>query len=503
MSSCFSKEVLNPILSNILDKPDLRAFCINEEFYSYRQFGEFISKVRSAIQESDTNQQIIGLVTNDDLETYASILALWLEGKCYVPLHPNQPIDRCIDILNQVGSFLVLDSSDESRYSKDLTIKTKGLLTRDDNLTYGKNFSDKDLAYILFTSGSTGKPKGVMITRGNVGVFMDSFWKTGIQLSEIDHCLQCFDLTFDVSIQSFLVALTRGACVYTVPGNQPKYLYVSRLINDYRLTFAAMAPSMLRYLQPYFAEIDAESIRSCILTAEACPLSLAQAWSDCATNATIYDFYGPTEVTIYCTYYELKKREENKSLNGVVSIGKPLANLTAIIINEDNEIVPDGMKGELCIAGGQVSPGYWKDPLRNDEAFFEKQINNKKLRFYRTGDLCLRESDGNIMYIGRLDLQVKIQGFRVELAEIEFYSSKFLNDCNTVAVAFENENLLTDIALFIESPALASETLLTYLRSKLPVYMIPSKVFFLPEFPLSSNHKVDRLKLKEMIKLNS
>jgi D-alanine--poly(phosphoribitol) ligase subunit 1 len=501
MNSLFSKEVLNPIMSNILDKPDLRAFCISEVFYSYRQFGEQISKIRSAIQESDTNQLVIGLVTNDDLETYASVIALWLEGKSYVPLHPNQPIDRCIDILNQIGTFLILDSSGEPRYSKDLIIRTKGLSLKDDSLAYGENSSDEDLAYVLFTSGSTGKPKGVMITRGNIGAFMDAFWKTGIQLSEDDRCLQCFDLTFDVSVQSFLVALIRGACVYTVPGNQPKYLYVSRLINDYRLTFGAMAPSMLRYLQPYFAEIDAESMRSCILTAEACPLSLAQAWSNCATNATIYDFYGPTEVTVYCTYYELKKSGENKSLNGIISIGKPLANLTAIIINEENEIVPEGTKGELCIAGGQVSPGYWKDPSRNNKAFFELEINKEKLRFYRTGDLCFRESDGNIMYIGRLDLQVKIQGFRVELGEIEFHSRKFLDDRNAVALAFENENLLTEIALFIESPTFAPETLLTYLRSKLPVYMVPSRVFFLPEFPLSLNHKIDRLKLKELIKI--
>lgn len=500
MNNLFASEVLTPILFNIFNNPNLNAFCINERFYSYRQLGEYISKVRSSLRELDNHGHVIGLVANDDLETYASVIALWLDGRCYVPLHPNQPVDRCIDIVNQVGTSLILDSSDESRYSSGLILRTKGLLRQADHLGFGENSSDDDLAYILFTSGSTGKPKGVMITRGNIGSFMDSFWKTGIRITEEDRCLQCFDLTFDVSVQSFLVALVRGACVFTVPNNLPKYLYVSRLINDHRLTFGAMAPSMLRYLQPYFDEIDAESIKVCILTAEACPLSLAVAWSTCAINATIYDFYGPTEVTVYCTYYELKRSGENKSLNGIISIGKPLANLTAIIINEEDEIVPDGNKGELCIAGGQVSPGYWKDTLRNDKAFFDLVINNEKLRFYRTGDLCYRDSDGNIMYIGRLDLQVKIQGFRVELGEIEFHSRKYINDRNAVAIAFDNENLLTEIALFIESEPFAQENLLTYLRTKLPVYMLPSRVFFLPEFPLNINHKVDRLRLKEMIK---
>lgn len=499
MSSLFSREILLPIMSNVLTMPESSAFCINEEFYTYRKFGERISKIRHALSEIEIDDSVIGLVANDDIDTYASIIALWLEGKCYVPLHPAQPFDRCMDIVDQVGTKLIIDSSQETRYAKEIVLMTQTIRYQYEYQTYAEKMSDGELAYILFTSGSTGTPKGVMITRGNIASFIDSFWATGIQLNSDDRCLQCFDLTFDVSIQSFLVALIKGACVYTVPSGQPKYLYVSRLLNEHHLTFSAMAPSMLRYLQPYFDEIDATSLNACILTAEACPLSLATAWSECATNAAIYDFYGPTEVTIYCTYYEYKKGAENKSLNGIISIGKPLKNLTAIIIDENKEIVSEGMKGELCIAGGQVSAGYWKNPVRNEEAFFEKEIGNMNLRFYRTGDLCYREGDGNIMYIGRIDLQVKVQGFRVELGEIEFHSRRYLAERNAVAIAFDNENLITEIALFIESEPFPQESLLEYLKSKLPAYMIPSRILFEPLFPLNMNDKIDRLKLKEII----
>ena len=109
-----------------------------------------------------------------------------------------------------------------------------------------------------------------------VGSFMDSFWDTGIVITSEDRCLQCFDLSFDVSVQGFLVPLTKGACCYTVPHGQIKYVYASGLIEDHQLTFGAMAPSMLRYLKPYFEEIDAHSMKTCIVTAEACPLELME-----------------------------------------------------------------------------------------------------------------------------------------------------------------------------------------------------------------------------------
>jgi amino acid adenylation domain-containing protein len=495
----FYKYILSSVINSINLYQDRNAFLIKEEFYSYKQFGEYVSKIRIALKEGKISETKIGLIINDDIETYASIFALWMEGKCYVPLNPNQPLDRFMDIVDQIGTSLILDSSEEIRYTKDVVLNTKKLIYKNDCLGYEDTFYDEELAYILFTSGSTGKPKGVMITRGNLGMFMDSFWKTGIEINEEDRCLQCFDLTFDVSVQSYLVALARGACVYTVPHGQIKYVYASGLIDNHKLTFVAMAPSMLRYMKPYFDEIDATDMKVCILTAEACPLSLIEDWYKCAVNAEIYDFYGPTEATIYCTYYKLTKEGENKTLNGIISIGKPMANIEAIIIDENNNFAADGEIGELCVAGGQITPGYWNNPQCNEEYFFEKVINGNKLRFYHTGDLCYMEPDGNIMYSGRLDYQAKIQGYRVELGEIEYHARAFLRDKNAVAIAFNNEACLTEIALFIESDAFNSEDLIKYLRSKIPSYMVPTRLFFEPILPLNANDKIDKNKLKKHI----
>lgn len=496
--SYFYNEVLQPTLNSITEFKDRNAFCINDIFYTYKQFGEYISKIRIAIRDNENNNSIIGLVVNDDIETYASIFSLWMEGKSYVPLHPQWPLERCQDITLQIRMDLILDSSEKTMFDNKV-ILTHFLEYNHDCFDYSDEISDEELAYILFTSGSTGKPKGVIITRENVAAFMNSFWKTEISINHEDRCLQCFDLTFDVSVQGYLVPLTKGACCFTIPHGQVKYIYASSLIEDHKLTFGAMAPSMLRYLKPYFEELNATSLRHCILTAEACPLSLMEEWYKCAVNTEIYDFYGPTEATIYCTYYKLTKKGENKTLNGVISIGKPLADITVIVIDEKGDEVACGEKGELCVAGGQVTVGYWDNEDMNQKAFFLKEFNGQPMRFYHTGDLVYQDSEGDIMYSGRIDHQAKIQGFRVELGEIEFHAREFLKDKNVVCIAFDNEQHLTEIAIFIEDNEFDTDKLFKYMRTKIPSYMIPTRTLFINVFPLNSNDKIDKNKLKTLI----
>lgn len=496
----FFDNILTPVRKTIRIHVEESAFYIDGTHYVYHQFAERISAIRTHISDLQSAEQIFALAIHDDLDTYASIFALWMEGKSYVPLHPNQPLERNLNIIDQVGLSNVLDSASASVFDgQSLNVMhTNQYEYTTDYLDNWVETNDDALAYILFTSGSTGVPKGVQITRGNVAAFMDSFWKTGITITEEDRCLQVFDLTFDVSVQSYLVALTRGACVYTVPYGQVKYLYVASLIQEHKITFGAMAPSMLIYLRPYFDEFDATSMHTTILTAEACPVDLMEDWYKCAKNTEIYDFYGPTEATIYCTYYKLTRGGNNLSLNGIISIGKPLANVQAIIIREDGSLVDRQEKGELCVAGEQVTPGYWNNQEKNESSFF---VHNGQ-RYYHTGDLCYWEETGDIMYSGRIDQQAKIQGFRVELGEIEHHARCFYqNNRRVLAIAFENAQSLTEIALFVESETEDSKPLVDYLRGKMPHYMIPTRILYEPTFPLNKSEKVDRNTLKQ--KLNN
>ena len=496
----FEIQVIDPFVLAIRSFSARNAFCINDVYYTYKDLGEYVSKIRFAIKRLHHDNIHIGLAANDDIETYASIFALWLEGKAYIPLHPKQPLNRSEEIIKQINIITVLDSRTVSEFPNQQVLSTRNLSYENDVLANDVKIDDERLAYVLFTSGSTGIPKGVTISRKNVSAFMDSFWDSGIVITEEDRCLQCFDLTFDVSIQSFLVPLLKGACVYTIPHEEIKYSYVYGLLENYRLTFGAMPPSMLRYLKRYFEEINVPSVRYCILTAEASPIDLVQQWAKCIPNADLYDFYGPTEATIYCTFYKISGDKPNKTLNGMISIGRPMKNVDAIIIDENYNILAKGVKGQLCLSGDHVTPGYWASPEKNAEVFFEKEYKGKLQRFYRTGDICFYDEEDYLMLYGRIDSQAKIQGYRIDLGEIEYHARKYLNGGNVVVLTFTNNIGNTELALFIEGTTGNTTALVDYMKTKIPLYMIPTKIIFEHEFTLNSNSKVDKIKLGERLK---
>ena len=226
-----------------------------------------------------------------------------------------------------------------------------------------KNLTGKR-AY-LFTSGSTGMPKGVTINRDNLTGIINALEAMKFDVNEHDRCLQMSELTFDVSITSFLYPLLKGACVYTIPKGVVKFSYVYELLEDQKLTVAQLVPSLLNYLRRYFDEIYLPDLKYSLITAEAFPIDLAVDWSRCVPNAKIINLYGPTENTVWSSYYEFSQNQYNKSYNGILSIGKAMSGTKIIIIDEKNQVLPFGEKGELCLSGIQLTPNYWGNDEKN------------------------------------------------------------------------------------------------------------------------------------------
>ena len=476
----------------IVEHWNRNSFFINGVFYKYSELADTISKIRHSIQLNIIEtEKIVGLIANDDIETYASILALWFEGKAYVPLSSETPVDRNKSIIDRAGLKTFLDSS-ENAFLKELkVIETKKLPENSINLL-PKNTECNELVYMLFTSGTTGKPKGVPITRKNLTTFISAFEEMEFALTEEDRFLQMFELTFDLSVMSYLVPLLKGACVYTIPKDKIKYSYIYELMEEQALTVALMVPSMLNYLRPYFNEINVPHMKYSLFCGEALTLDIINEWSICVPNAKILNVYGPTENTIFCTQYTFSRTIENASHHGIISIGKAMKGTQIIIIDENNQILLPGNIGQLCLGGEQLTPGYWNSEEKNSEAFFFTDYSGSKERFYKTGDLCQYDSDGNLLYLGRMDFQTKIQGFRVELSEIEFFSRSYLNKINVIAIAVINSSGNTEICIILESEEFDTEGLVKNLKSKLPLYMVPTQFRFEKIFPLNINGKVDR-----------
>jgi len=491
----FETIILHGLKNVFYDYHNRLAFYINESDFTYKTLEMIITGIRLELKKIPEDQKIIGLVVNDDIYTYAGILALWFEGKAYVPLHPKQPLLRNMEIVNQVETQFILDSSEQSLFDNINVIGTSKIKGVDGNLEIVPCFDD-ELCYILFTSGSTGIPKGVQITRKNIASFVEAFEKTGINLNENDKCLQSFDLTFDVSVQSFLIPLLHGASVFTIPHEQIKYSYAYGLLEDHQLTFGAFAPSMIKLLKPYFDEISLDHFKNCILTAEASPTDLILAWKECLPNAHIHNYYGPTEATIYCTYQKIDFDRKIKDANGLLGIGKPFPGITIKIVDENFKELQHGEKGELLVAGPQLTPGYWKNPEKNQEVFIELEGRT----FYKTGDLCILDEDHELLYFGRKDYQVKIQGYRIELGEIEYHARHYRNIHFAFAFVEKNNNNIEEICLCVEGINIDLKDLENHLKQRIPYYMIPSHYSQLDHFPINHSGKVDRIKIKEMIK---
>ncbi|OEK08543.1 AMP-dependent synthetase [Flavivirga aquatica] len=479
------------------------AFYIDNTFFTYKDFAIRISKIRHTITGTVNNSvKLIGLITNDDIDTYAAIVAFWLEGKAYVPINPDHPIDRNVDILNSLGTSYVFDSSKKTDFPNFILLKPSEPEITAINLK-PKKVSDKDLAYILFTSGSTGAPKGVPITYNNLNEFIEGInYDNEFKLNSSDKCLQMFELTFDFSVVSYIFPLLEGACIYTVPRESIKYFYIYKLIKTHNLTVLSLVPSIIHYLRPYFNEIHAPEVRYCSFGGGALYNDIIEDWSKCIPNSKTFNYYGPTENTIYSSYYKLNKNSSlNKTHNGVITIGQPLNNVLYTIVDKSNQEIPIGESGELVLASGQLTPGYWKNEKKNKESFFTKTENGKTIRYYKTGDLCFKDSENNYMYLGRIDFQVKIRGFRIELSEVEFHAkAKCHEKINMVAIDIFNDLGNAELALAIESEAFNTNNIVNHMKAKMPDYMVPAHIKFIKEFPYNNNGKIDRKKLRTYFK---
>ena len=490
-------DIFTKIQDSLKKYSNNNAFFIDNNFFSYHELAFVISKIRKLIKEqTKKHEKIIGLVANDDIETYSAIIALWLEGRAYVPLSTNNPINRNKNIISQAEIITVLDSKINSIYGFQ-TVNISELNETKIDLK-PKKVPDDELAYMIFTSGTTGIPKGVPISRRNLKGIINALNHMNFDINENDRCLQMSELTFDVSITSFLYPLLKGACIYTIPKDVVKYTYIYDLLENHNLTIAQLVPSLLNYLRKYFNEIYLPDLKYSLITAEALSENLAKEWSKCTPNAKIFNLYGPTENTVWSTYYEFSNFKNNESVNGILSIGKAMIGSEIIIVDKKNQILTFGEKGELCISGIQLTTNYWKNEKQNKKSFFYLNYKNKKTRFYRTGDLCSYAKTGNILYLGRIDLQAKIQGFRVELSEIEYHVKSFLKKINVVAVEISNITSHNEIGLALESDNFNCQNLLKHLKTKMPKYMVPKKIIFLEKIPLNSNGKINRKKIKSI-----
>jgi len=516
---------MNPIQDSVIHRfhqnvekyPDNNAIYVAGKHYTYSELSQISQSIRQQIENRGfQNETLIGVLTIDDIWTYASILAILSLGAAYIPINNKNPAHRNEDIIEDTNLKIILASISHNpieQIKNNFEIIDSSQSTPSTEYLQPDSFDNETLAYILFTSGSTGRPKGVPISHKNLNATFSVMSDPEFYaFSESDKFLQMFELTFDMSVSSYLLPLCLGACFYVMPQKGISYMNIINLIKEQEITVAQMVPSVISYIERFFNELDFPSVRYSIFAGEALPTSILPEWQKVIPNASIINLYGPTEGTIYCCRYDWSEdapkedlREDAPKedlLNGVVSIGTGWKGIeTCILIADKKCIAEPFIKGELCISGDQITTGYWNNATKNKESFIQIGQENSKNIYYRTGDLVSINALGNMVYHGRIDHQVKIDGHRVELGEVEHHVREITKSTLVAAVMkVEKEKSNKQIlAVYFESKRPIPETeIIEKLNCLLPPYMIPKEVTQVPAMPINLSGKIDRKKLTQL-----
>jgi len=494
---------------------------------SYQRLAQRAKRLAATLQEAAGQGAVplTGIFAYRSETAYAGVLGALMAGHGYVPLNRTFPVDRTRSMLQRsMCRSVVVDQGSEPQLSailsgidepmvvllpdrsdvRDLAIKFPGhrILGADDFLAaddwHATDVSGNSIAYLLFTSGSTGQPKGVMISHSNVLHYVRHVTER-YQFTSKDRFSQLFDLTFDLSAHDMFAAWETGACVCCP--SQRQSIKPGAFINEARLTAWFSVPSTAMFMRR-LGELKPglyPHLRLSLFCGEALPVEVVRAWNAAAPNSIIENIYGPTELTIGCTVYRWDNQTSpDECQRGIVPIGEPFQNMAALIVDEELREVPTGGEGELIMTGPQVSQGYWSDQEKTRSAFVS--LTGRNGLYYRTGDRVRRSApDKPLIYLGRLDNQVKVLGHRVELGEVEAVVRSLSGVDAVVAVAWPNNSNADGIELFLEAEKFDTELLLKQLKAKLPYYMVPRRIRTLPRLPLNPNGKYDRRRLEAIL----
>lgn len=422
------------------------------------------------------------------------ILALLSTEICYIPIDVDTPIKRVKEICKQTDPQLIITN----KKNKELLNEIDQFYLEDFEVineiseTYSNEWGE-GIAYCIFTSGSTGKPKGVMIEKSSLCNFIAGTEKEHI----IDDCssvLCVTSISFDIFGFETVFALNQGKEVVIANKEQksnPRALL--RFINDEHIECIQVTPSRLRmlyYIDNLFMEL--KEVKTIVVGGENFPKDLVPALEE-NLKANIYNGYGPTESTIYASYALINLEE--------ISIGVPISNIRYYLLDENLKIIDDDSSGELYISGKSLAKGYINNARETNDRFVYKDGIPELM--YKTGDIC-KKKDGKFYWIGRTDNQVKVNGYRIELEEVESALCSY-NEVKEALVYLHNS--VNSGKHFLEAVVVPTEKFdniecILYVRSVLPDYMVPTVIKIVDEFPHTFGGKIDRRKAIENIKMN-
>lgn len=443
-------------------------------------------------------------------ETLAVMLGIVYAGCFYVPVNPMNPTERLRKIMEKLDPEVII--SDEkgkeqlAAVGNGLENKVMGpeaLKTATGTELSEEQYSrleqiqgqwkETDVLYGIFTSGSTGTPKAIVVSHGAASRFIRHFTEI-FEITSEDVIGNQAPFDFDVSVKDIYSSIMTGAQLVLIP---KEYFSTPPRLLDYlcdkkvtNLTWAVSALTLVSALKGLNYRVP-ESVKRVMFSGEAMPPKQLRIWQEKLPDAKFVNLYGPTEITCNCTYFPIERQYEDSEK---IPAGKAFPGRRVILVDEEGKQVTEpGVQGEICSAGESLANGYYKEPEQTAEKFVLYPVDGTEQRMYRTGDLGSYDEEGNIVFAGRKDFQIKHMGYRIEPGEIEAAIGALPEIHACVCIYLET----TDEILLFYQGKIKQEALSAAASGKLPAYMRPNKFIRIRQVPYNSNGKVDRKLLKK------
>ncbi len=482
--------------------PDAIAVRFEDQKLTYRELNERANQLAHYLKQRGVGPEVlVAILMQRSADMVVAMLGILKAGGAYVPLDAGYPAARLRYMLQDSGAGLILTQSklvDLVRQATDnatiISLDEQWPEIASEHKSNPNCEATADnLAYMIYTSGSTGTPKGAMIPHRGLANHM--FWIQQVHpLGENDAVLQKTPSSFDVSVWEFFWPLMIGArLVFAKDQSDLDTGYLTDLVDEHQITTIYFVASALQMFLAGRKPGTCKSLKYVFCGGEAMPLHVQKDFFTHFPNVELHNIYGPTETTIDITWWACEKNTQRRS----VPIGCPITNTTIHLLDDDLREVPVGVAGELYVGGDNLGRGYWRRPGLTAEKFIPDPLAPATgARLYRSGDLARYLADGSIEFLGRIDQQVKVRGFRIELGEIDAAvgSHPAISECVTMLGA-SDKRLVT--YLVPANGEVETTELRSYLRQRLPEYMVPQTFVTLDRLPRTPSGKLDRGGLPE------
>ncbi len=476
--------------------PDAIAVICGDESLSYRELNRRANRVARALQKLGVCADLpVGLCVERSVEGIVALLGILKAGGGYVPLDPSFPDHRLRLMLDDAKVSIVVTQRHLRSHLHSYGGQVCDVETLCDPTVSGEaeNLATPilpdHLAYIMYTSGSTGRPKGVAVTHRNLVVSLSA--RLHYYPEQVSRFLLTFSLAFDGSVTGiFWTLLQGGQLVIPSEAVHRDPTALAALVEDHRISHVVWVPSLYNAVLGEAVNTQLESLRIVITAGESLPLELVRSHYQLLPHATLYNEYGPTEATVWCSVYQTTREEAGAR----VPIGKPINNMQLYVLDADLEPVPVGVPGELYVAGDCLARGYINQPQLTHERFLAHP-HVPDARLYRTGDRARYREDGNVEFLGRVDQQVKLRGYRIELGEVEYVLSNAPGVYQAAVLLRQDKPEQQRLVGYVTGqPELKAmlDQIRSYVVARLPQYMVPSVILWVEVMPLTATGKINR-----------